>query len=95
MVSLNQVEIMIMGGYQGNSDTINDTFIFNYESQTWIVGPKFITSRRSFSAEIISDFETRDQSVIVVAGYDDKHFNYLSSVEIMKLSDRNQWIQGK
>lgn len=75
MIQLNDGNVLIVGGIQGNTTTAN-TELFNVNSSQFTMGPKMITSRSRHTLTKLQDGK------ILVVGGRDSALNWLKSAEL-------------
>ena len=89
MVQINLTSVMIVGGY--NSSYLDETYLFNAETEEWTPGPPLQVARRGLScARIKTSLGQSFFSIISVAGYNGE---YLNTVEILDEVSGN-WKSG-
>jgi N-acetylneuraminic acid mutarotase len=93
-VLVNLTSLMVLGGQTGQA-ALNNTYILNLESQSWVSGPTLKNKRMSHSCSKFRKNKTNPSSfsVIVVGGEGTYDSNFLSSVEIFDY-EANLWRDG-
>ncbi len=99
LVTINSSMLFLTGGlldttYFGES---NYTYFFDVLNNKWISGPPLIYERYDHSCGVMNWFNSATgttEKVVVVAGGTDKMGNALSSVQLLFMSNYNNWADG-
>jgi len=85
-IAINRTTSITIGGY----DEFHKTYYYN--GKEFSKGPDLITGRFAHAAGLLRDKVTNDEYIAVVGGWD-SNYDYLDSLELLKIGD-NKWKSG-
>ena len=92
VVLLNYTTVMVIGGFERESEYSNATFLYNTEHKEWRAGPALLTERAYHGCgRIRKSSQSHEFTAIVVGGTNQGPWSALKSVEIL---DGNKWVLG-